>query len=78
MRSVMQWMLLVAAGSLTLISCTTAPSPQATAGKIDMTFFVTSVGTGKGADLGGLRAQTNTVSRSLRRWARAAALGALI
>jgi len=53
MHSVTQWTLLVAAGLLTLISCATVQSPQASAGK-DMTFFITSVGPGKGADLGGL------------------------
>lgn len=41
--------LLVGAGVLTLISCSTAQSPQPS-----MTFFITSVGSGKGADLGGL------------------------
>ena len=41
--------LLVGAGALALISCSTAQSPQPT-----MTFFITSVGSGKGADLGGL------------------------
>ena len=45
--------LLVVATSLSLVSYSTAQSPQAGAGK-EMTFFVTSVGTGKGADLGGL------------------------
>ena len=52
MNSGLKSMLLVAA-SLTLASCATAQSPQASAGK-DMTFFVTSAGPGKGADLGGL------------------------
>ena len=45
--------LLVGAGALTLVSCSTAQSPQANPGK-DMTFFITSVGPGKGGDLGGL------------------------
>ena len=44
--------LLVGAGVLTLISCSTAQSPQPS--PKDMTFFITSNGTGKGADLGGL------------------------
>jgi hypothetical protein len=51
MHSVIQWTF--AAGLLTLIGCATAQSPQASASK-DMTFFVTSVGLGKGADLGGV------------------------
>jgi hypothetical protein len=41
------------AGALTLISCSTLQSPQQSPGK-DMTFFITSVGPGKGGDLGGL------------------------
>ena len=45
--------LLVGAGALTLIGCSTAQSPQTSPGK-DMTFFITSVGPGKGGDLGGL------------------------
>ncbi len=45
--------LLVAAGSLTLVGCTTAQLPQM-GGSKEMTFFITSVGSGKGADLGGL------------------------
>lgn len=45
--------LLVGAGAVALISCSTAQSPQPSPGK-DMTFFITSVGSGKGADLGGL------------------------
>src|SRR5918993_3159129 len=44
---------LVSAGALTLVGCSTAQSPQPSAGK-DMTFFITSTGVGKGADLGGL------------------------
>jgi hypothetical protein len=50
MHTVVQSMMLVAAGSLTLAGCATGES---TAGK-DMTFFITSVGSGKGGDLGGL------------------------
>ena len=42
---------LATAGLLALVGCSTAQSPAATTG---MTFFITSVGTGKGADLGGL------------------------
>ena len=53
MYKAIQNTLLVGAGVLTLISCSTAQSPQPSPGK-DMTFFITSVGTGKGADLGGL------------------------
>lgn len=45
--------LLFGAGALTLVSCSTMQSPQASVGK-EMTFFITSVGTGKGADLGGI------------------------
>ena len=45
--------LLVAGSFFTLVSCTTAQSPGMSAGK-EMSFFVTSVGVGKGADLGGL------------------------
>jgi len=45
--------LLAAAGFFTLVSCTTAQSPGTTAGK-EMSFFITSVAIGKGADLGGL------------------------
>jgi hypothetical protein len=53
MRSVIQWTLLVAAGSLTLMSCATGQSQQGSSGS-QMSFFVTSVGPGKGGDLGGL------------------------
>lgn len=42
---------LATAGLLALVSYSTAQSPPASTG---MTFFITSVGTGKGADLGGL------------------------
>lgn len=45
--------LLVAGGFFTLVSCTTAQSPQMAAGK-EMSFFITSAPIGKGADLGGL------------------------
>jgi hypothetical protein len=48
-RSV-RWTLLAAASSMALIGCAAAPSGS---GK-PMTFFVTSAGSGKGADLGGL------------------------
>lgn len=44
---------LLAGGLLALVSCSTAQSPQMSAGK-EMTFFITSVGIGKGADLGGI------------------------
>lgn len=53
MHRVMQRALLVAGGLSTLVSCSIAQSPQGDAGK-DMTFFLTSTGPGKGADLGGL------------------------
>lgn len=53
MQRVIQGALFSAAGLLTLVSCSTALSPQTSAGK-EMTFFITSVGPGKGADLGGL------------------------
>lgn len=53
MRSVMQWMLLGAAGSLTLMGCATDPSQPGSSGG-PMSFFITSVGPGKGGDLGGL------------------------
>ena len=42
---------LVTAGLWALVGCSTAQSPPASTG---MSFFITSVGTGKGADLGGL------------------------
>ncbi|HWS75053.1 MAG TPA: hypothetical protein VN324_07925 [Quisquiliibacterium sp.] len=51
MKKTMRATCLAAAGVLTLAACASTPSqpnPQA------MTFFVTSVGPGKGADLGGL------------------------
>jgi hypothetical protein len=48
-RRLMQWTLLAAASSMALIGCATTQS-----GGSEMTFFVTSVGPGKGADLGGL------------------------
>jgi len=53
MRSVMQWTLWVAAGSLTLTGCATGESQQGGSGG-PMSFFITSVGPGKGGDLGGL------------------------
>lgn len=43
---------LVAAGPMILLACASAQQPQP--GAKDMTFFVTSVNPGKGADLGGL------------------------
>jgi hypothetical protein len=52
MYSAMQRMLLAATGLSTLFGCATGESQQPSAGT--MTFFVTSVGSGKGADLGGL------------------------
>ncbi|HKO69118.1 MAG TPA: hypothetical protein VJU53_15065 [Burkholderiaceae bacterium] len=53
MYKAIQNTLLVGTGALSLLSCSTLQSPQANAGR-DMTFFVTSVGLGKGGDLGGL------------------------
>jgi hypothetical protein len=52
MHGAVRWLTLAAAGILILTGCTTAQSQSAGGGK--MTFFITSVGTGKGADLGGL------------------------
>jgi hypothetical protein len=49
MNRSMQWTVLAAAGSMVLIGCATAQS-----GASEMTFFLTSVGPGRGADLGGL------------------------
>ena len=53
MHKAIQNTLLVSAGALALVSCSTMESPQPS--PKDMTFFITSAGTGKGADLGGLR-----------------------
>jgi hypothetical protein len=50
MKSMIRWTLLAAAGTLTLQGCATGPGQS---GK-DMTFFITSAGPGRGADLGGL------------------------
>jgi hypothetical protein len=44
--------ILVVTGAFALASCETMQSPPATGGP--MTFFVTSTGPGKGADLGGI------------------------
>ena len=52
-------------------------SPSAPAQQSNMTFFVTSVGVGKGADLGGLPAPIATASSSRKRRARAANLARL-
>jgi hypothetical protein len=52
MHRVTQSALLVG-GLLTLVNCSTAQSPPMSAGK-EITFFITSVGIGKGADLGGI------------------------
>jgi len=46
----LHWMSLAAASSMALIGCASGPSGSSN----PMTFFVTSVGTGKGGDLGGL------------------------
>lgn len=51
MHSMMRMSWLAAAGLTTLVGCTTQ---QAQPGPKDMTFFVTSAGPGKGADLGGI------------------------
>ena len=51
MHSTMRTTLLAAAGVTILAGCASAP-PQPSAK--NMTFFVTSVGPGKGGDLGGL------------------------
>jgi hypothetical protein len=52
MRNVTRWSMLCAAGVLSLTGCAAVQS-QTTAGN-PMSFFVTSVGSGKGGDLGGL------------------------
>ena len=52
MNCAMQRTLLVITGLSTLFGCAT--ESQQAAGPANMTFFVTSVGSGKGADLGGL------------------------
>ena len=54
---------LAAIGLTTLAGCASAP-PQPN--PKDMTFFVTSVGPGKGADLGGLEG-ADRIARSLRK-----------
>lgn len=63
---------LVTAGLLALVGCSTAQSPPASTG---MTFFITSVGTGKGANLGGLegadqhcQSLANSVNAGSRTW----------
>ena len=48
-----RWIVGVAAGTALFAACSTAQSPQSTATK-GMSFFITSVGSGKGADLGGI------------------------
>jgi hypothetical protein len=50
MNSTMRWTLLAAAGALTLSGCEMLPGQS---GK-DMSFFITSTGPGRGADLGGI------------------------
>lgn len=50
MHNVTKSMLLVAAGSMTLMGCATEPGPSGN----PMTFFITSAGPGNGADLGGV------------------------
>lgn len=51
MRHINRWSLLACAGAVSLLA---ACSGMPTMGKSDMSFFVTSVGPGKGGDLGGL------------------------
>lgn len=51
MYRAVQSTLLLGAGTLALAGCSPMQTPPASTG---MTFFITSVGTGKGADLGGL------------------------
>ena len=53
MRSTMQWALLAAASSLTLMGCASDRSQQG-GGASGMSFFITSTGPGKGGDLGGI------------------------
>lgn len=53
MRKSMRYLAVMATGSMALVGCTTSQPPQADSSK-PMTFFVTSAGPGKGADLGGL------------------------
>jgi hypothetical protein len=53
MHSTIHWKLLAVAGSLTLAGCAGGLA-QRDGGPQGMTFFVTSVGSGKGGDLGGL------------------------
>ena len=60
-------------GALTLLMLCEAPGVLAQ--QVDMSFFVTSAGSGKGGDLGGLRVRTSTVSTWPRRPARAARRG---
>ena len=52
MHKAIQNTLLASAGALALVSCSTMESSQPS--PKDMTFFITSIGSGKGADLGGL------------------------
>jgi hypothetical protein len=54
MVSVRHSMLLLGAGWLMLVGCATPEAPRAAAAGTGMTFFITSIGPGKGADLGGL------------------------
>ncbi len=53
MQPINKWIVGVATSASLFAACSTAQSPQPTAAK-GMTFFVTSVGPGKGGDLGGL------------------------
>src|SRR6266852_5773305 len=61
---------LVAAVALALGSCGGMQSQQG-----GMSFFVTSAGSGKGADLGGLEAPTGIASLLRKPWAQAGAPG---
>jgi hypothetical protein len=53
MHGAMQWGLLTAGALSTLVGCATGMTPLG-GGSGPMTFFITSAGPGKGADLGGL------------------------
>ena len=53
MNSVLKSVAVAVAAALAIAGCETMQSPQAVGPK-DMTFFITSVGPGKGADLGGI------------------------
>ena len=58
-----------------LAACATSGPPPATG---PMSFFVTSAGSGKGADLGGLAGAVRSVRRAPLQWGRATGPGVLI